>query len=100
MICSLNGIKLSIYGLTQNIKNEYLMVFQYADNGSLHKFLRINFRDLIWKTKLKLLLNISDDLSDIHGAGYIHANFHSGNILQNKGVSESLQSYVSDLGLS
>ncbi|RIB17426.1 hypothetical protein C2G38_2037750 [Gigaspora rosea] len=31
---------------------------------------------------------------------YIHADFHSGNILQDQSVSKALQSYISDLGLS
>ncbi|RIB06847.1 kinase-like domain-containing protein [Gigaspora rosea] len=93
--------KLQIYGLTQNTKtNEYLMVFQYANNGSLYKFLRTNFQDLTWQTKLKLLQDISYDLKQVHNAGYIHSDFHSGNILQDKGISESIQSYISDLGLS
>ncbi|RIB20347.1 kinase-like domain-containing protein [Gigaspora rosea] len=101
MKCTVEGSKLKIYGLTQNTEtNEYLMVFQYADNGSLHKFLKENFRDLTWLDKLKLLYDIVIDLRDIHNAGYIHADFHSGNILQHKGISEKLQSYVSDLGLS
>ena len=80
--CRLRGSSLNIYGLTQNTAtNEYLMVFQYADNGSLHKFLRMKFRDLTWQIKLKLLEDISFDLFRIHYAGYIHADFHSeGNI--------------------
>ncbi|RIB22195.1 kinase-like domain-containing protein [Gigaspora rosea] len=68
--------QLKIYGLTQNSKNEYFM------------------------TKLKLLFNISKDLYKIHRAGYIHADFHSGNILQDNRISTTLQSYIADLGLS
>ena len=67
MKCMLFGSKLKIYGLTQNTEtNEYMMVFQYADSGSLYKFLRTNFRDLNWQAKLKLLLYISEDLYQIH----------------------------------
>ncbi|RIB25554.1 kinase-like domain-containing protein [Gigaspora rosea] len=99
--CNKWGSKLQIYGLTQNTKtNEYLMVFQYANNGSLYKFLRTNFQDLTWQTKLKLLKDISDDLCQVHKAGYIHSDFHSGNILQNKCMNNIIQSYISDLGLS
>src|SRR5438876_3497953 len=83
MKCNLFGNKLAIYGITQNTKtNEYLMVLQYANNGNLHKYLSTNFRELTWQIKLKLLLNISEDLYNIHNAGYIHADLHSGNILQ------------------
>ncbi|RIB30491.1 kinase-like domain-containing protein [Gigaspora rosea] len=99
--CGLMGTKLKIYGLAQNTEtNEYLMAFQYADNGSLYKFLSKNFQELTWQTKLKLLCDISNDLYNIHGAGYIHADFHSGNILQDKGISNVIQSYISDMGLS
>ncbi|RIB15247.1 kinase-like domain-containing protein [Gigaspora rosea] len=99
--CGLGGTKLKIHGLTQNTKtNEYLMVFQYADNGNLYKFLSNYFRKLTWQTKLKLLCDISEDLKNIHNAGYIHANIHSGNILQDKGISNVTQSYISDMGLS
>ncbi|RIB12033.1 hypothetical protein C2G38_2145276 [Gigaspora rosea] len=36
----LMGSNLEVYGLTRNTtNNEYLMVFQYANRGSLHKFL-------------------------------------------------------------
>ncbi|RIB02945.1 hypothetical protein C2G38_2124122, partial [Gigaspora rosea] len=40
MTCKLNANKLAIYGITQNIETkEYLMVFQYANHGSLFKYL-------------------------------------------------------------
>ena len=101
MKCNLKSNKLAIYGITQNAKtNEYLMVLQYANNGNLHKYLSTNFRELTWQIKLKLLLNISEDLCNIHDAGYIHADLHSGNILQDRRISEEMQSYISDLGLS
>ncbi|RIB10410.1 kinase-like domain-containing protein [Gigaspora rosea] len=66
--CSLMGIKLKVYGLTQDTKTkEYMMV-----------------------------AHISEELHDIHYAGYIHGDFHSGNIL----LDRSMRTYISDLGLS
>ncbi|RIB20867.1 kinase-like domain-containing protein [Gigaspora rosea] len=107
---NLHGSKLKVYGLTQNTKtNEYLLVFQYATDGNLHEFFKKNFQDLTWKIKLKLLIDISDDLYNIHDAEFIHSNLHSGNILQ--AINKSMQSdlgllkekdklaYISDLGL-
>ncbi|RIB24791.1 kinase-like domain-containing protein [Gigaspora rosea] len=99
--CTFLDSKLKIYGLTQNTETKkYLMVFQFANNGSLHKFLRKNFQNLTWQIKLKLLQYISQDLQMIHAAGYIHTDFHSGNILQDEDINKNMQSYVSDLGLS
>ncbi|RIB28837.1 hypothetical protein C2G38_1349984 [Gigaspora rosea] len=49
MACKLNSTytKLAIYGITQNTETmEYLMVFQYAKNGSLSKYLRNYFCNL------------------------------------------------------
>ncbi|RIB25854.1 kinase-like domain-containing protein [Gigaspora rosea] len=96
MTCKLNYTKLAIYGITQNPETEeYLMVFQYVNNGNLYKYLRKNFCTLTWKAKLEILKNISYELYLIHKfAGYIHADFHSGNILQDQ------QTYIADLGLS
>ncbi|RIB04224.1 kinase-like domain-containing protein [Gigaspora rosea] len=96
MACKINHAKLAIYGITQNTETkEYLMVFQYVNNGSLYKYLRKNFCDLTWQAKLEILKNISDELHYVHNfAGYIHADFHSGNILQDQ------RSYIADLGLS
>ncbi|RIB26908.1 kinase-like domain-containing protein [Gigaspora rosea] len=97
MACKLKANKLAIYGITQNTETkEYLMVFQYANNGSLYKYLRKNFCTLTWQTKLQILKDSSYELDLIHEyAGYIHADFHSGNILQ-----DNITSYIADLGLS
>ncbi|RIB00649.1 kinase-like domain-containing protein [Gigaspora rosea] len=96
MKCTLNfDDMLEIYGITQNTQaNEYLMVFQYANDGSLYKYLRKNFSTLTWKIKLQILNDISDKLDSIHYCAYIHADFHSGNILQDQ------ESYIAVLGLS
>lgn len=101
MHCRSRGSGLKIFGLTEDIKNkEYLMVFQYANNGNLHKFIESNFNELTWQIKLQQLVYISYDLVRIHKAGYIHGDFHSGNILHNKSISNKMQTYISDLGLS
>ncbi|RIB11711.1 kinase-like domain-containing protein [Gigaspora rosea] len=102
MTCKLNYYKLAIYGITQNTETkDYLMVFQYADKGSLQKYLTKNFCKLTWQTKLQILRDIADELKNIHlHAKYIHADFHSGNILQDQRTNKNTQSYIADLGLS
>src|SRR3954452_15289078 len=101
MHCRSKGSGLKIFGLTEDTKNkEYLMVFQYANSGNLHKFIESNFNERTWLIKLQQLVYISYDLVRIHKAGYIHGDFHSGNILHNKSISNKMQTYISDLGLS
>ncbi|RIB06387.1 kinase-like domain-containing protein [Gigaspora rosea] len=89
-----NSELLRMYGLTRK-EEEYMLAFQCANNGSLFSYLRKNFQTLDWENKLEILKNISSDLQQIHKTGLIHADFHSGNILQH-----NMSSYVSDLGLS
>ncbi|RIB25330.1 kinase-like domain-containing protein [Gigaspora rosea] len=94
------GDKLEVYGLTRNADNEYLMVFQYANMGNLRNYLTSNFRKLNWKNKLKILIDVTKHLNQIHIAGYVHGDLHSGNILLSQDISGSIISYIADLGLS
>ncbi|RIB05742.1 kinase-like domain-containing protein, partial [Gigaspora rosea] len=93
-----NVDSLKIYGLTQKIEtNEYMMVFQYADIGNLRKFLKENSLITTWEIRLSILENVSKFLEIFHEHGYVHADFHSGNILVKR---QHYKSYISDLGLS
>ncbi|RIB28586.1 kinase-like domain-containing protein [Gigaspora rosea] len=100
----MKGIGLMIYGLTYNATpKEYLMVYQYANKGNLHEYLESNFREFNWANKLEQLIYISYDLSQIHEAGFIHGDIHSGNILLHLDYyyfQKKLCSYITDLGLS
>ncbi|RIB19012.1 kinase-like domain-containing protein [Gigaspora rosea] len=77
-----------------------MIIFQYANQGSLHRFLSLNFKVLNWKIKLKQLVDISKNLIKVHEARYFHGDFHSGNILLHKYLNDDLISYIADLGLS
>ncbi|RIB10521.1 kinase-like domain-containing protein [Gigaspora rosea] len=99
--CRLNGLGLEIYGITQDIETQKcLMVFQYANNGNLCNFLKSNFIKLDWKSKLMYLIDVANDLDKIHKSGYVHCDFHSGNILQHQYGSSFISSFITDLGLS
>ncbi|RIB27699.1 kinase-like domain-containing protein [Gigaspora rosea] len=93
-------IELEVYGLTRNLKKEYLMVFQYANVGNLRNYLTSHFKELNWKSKLKLLMEISEDLAKIHKVSYVHVDFHSGNILLCQSLDGGIIPYIADLGLS
>ncbi|GBC06428.1 hypothetical protein RclHR1_06820007 [Rhizophagus clarus] len=80
------------YGITQDPSTkDYMMVFQYCQNGNLRNFyLNKPEEDIL---KLNYLLRIANGLLNIHNAGKIHKDFHIGNIL----VGDTI--LISDLGM-
>src|SRR6185436_19438902 len=84
------------YGITKDPETqEFMMIIQFANQGNLRHILSSNFKNMLWKDKIILLYNLLYDLKNLHGLGYFHKDFHSGNILQNNNTS-----FVSDFGLS
>src|SRR6185369_4622119 len=51
----------------------------------------------LWNDKIDQLRWLASDLKSLHGLGYFHKDFHSGNILQ---IVTYNGSYISDFGLS
>ncbi|EXX59055.1 Ste20p [Rhizophagus irregularis DAOM 197198w] len=79
------------YGITRDPNTkDYIMVLYYCENGNLRNFYLNNSND---NTKLYRLLRIVNGLLNIHNAGKVHKDFHSGNILEGGSF------YVSDLGM-
>ena len=68
----------------------------YFKNGNLHNYLAKEFKNLKWKNKIGILLDIINGLKEIHEQNIIHHNLHSGNIFQHGYYS----TYVADLRLS
>src|SRR5207253_1830988 len=93
---------LKIYGVTQDPETkEYMIVMQYANNGSLLSYLDQNINNLTWKMKLQHLLGIANYLDDIHRMGLVHCDLHGGNIvLHDDKTNTKTQSFICDLGLS
>ncbi|RIB21121.1 kinase-like domain-containing protein [Gigaspora rosea] len=87
---------ISIYGITSNPDDgNYMMVMQYAIQGSLRKLLDNKYNDLSWKHKINNLYYIAKGLAAIHEANLVHKDFHSGNI-----VNEDMYNpYITDFGL-
>ena len=84
------------HGITKNPEtNEFMMVMQYADNGSLRQHLNNNFSSINWFEKLEILKKIARGLNEIHEKGLIHHDFHCNNILN----SHDNYTFITDLGL-
>src|SRR6185437_1861539 len=81
---------------------EYMIVMQYANNGSLLSYLSQNINKLTWKMKLYHLRSIANYLDNIHYAGLVHCDLHSGNIVlhNDDNNASEVKSFICDLGLS
>src|ERR1051325_10791282 len=76
------------YGITKDPEtNNFMMVMEYAQYGSLRHHLNNSFNSLSWHEKLSYLNDIAHGLDRIHKKGLIHRDFHCGNILTNKNDS-------------
>ncbi|RIA84358.1 kinase-like domain-containing protein [Glomus cerebriforme] len=96
------GTIIRFYGITQDpdTKN-YMMVLDYAENGSLRNYLDTNVK-LSWNSKISTLYNVADGLNTIHANELIHRDLHIGNILHT-GMRSSLfvspEVCITDMGL-
>ncbi|CAB4431325.1 unnamed protein product [Rhizophagus irregularis] len=81
------------YGITQDPNTkDYIMVLTYCENGNLRNYYLNN--DSNYVSKIDKLSQIARGLLDIHNAGKVHKDFHSGNILYDGAFA-----YISDLGM-
>jgi serine/threonine protein kinase len=69
-----------------------MMVLRYCEDGNLRNYY-LN-KELGYGSKCDRLKQIARGLLDIHNAGKVHKDFHSGNILYNDNCP-----YISDLGM-
>ncbi|CAG8680528.1 7022_t:CDS:2, partial [Funneliformis caledonium] len=75
--CVQNACITSFYGFTLDpITNEYLMVLEYAPNGTLRDYIQKNIGTLDWKRKSLILQGIASGLRTIHSANLIHELVH------------------------
>ncbi|CAG8518934.1 11174_t:CDS:2, partial [Funneliformis caledonium] len=77
-----SSLLIQFYGISKHPENnEYFIVRQYAQCGSLQDYILQNFYRLDWEIKLHLLFYLAEDLKALHNAGYVQWNFHPANIL-------------------
>src|SRR2546423_3376613 len=90
------GAVVTCYGITQDPKtNNFMMIMNYAENGSLRQYLNNGFNSMNWAEKLSNLYYIAHGLNEIHDNKLIHHDFHCGNILNSSGSFI----FITDLGL-
>ncbi|EXX72075.1 kinase-like domain-containing protein [Rhizophagus irregularis DAOM 181602=DAOM 197198] len=83
------------YGITRDPEsNNFMMVIEYAKDGSLRQYLNNSFNSIKWVDKLNILQNIANGLKSIHEKGLIHHDFHCGNMLKDDNWT-----FITDLGL-
>ncbi|RIA94329.1 kinase-like domain-containing protein [Glomus cerebriforme] len=81
------------HGITQDPDTkDYMMILDFCEDGNLRNYLNKNY--VGYESKIQKLFGISRGLLDIHNAGKVHKDFHSGNILF--GYDNP---YISDLGM-
>nr|CAG8520731.1 5443_t:CDS:2 [Entrophospora candida] len=74
------------FGLSQDIStNNYYMVIQYANGGSLRQYLQRNHHQLTWNDKIRIVNEIATGLYAIHQENLSHKNLHPNNILIHDG---------------
>ncbi|KAF0391986.1 kinase-like protein [Gigaspora margarita] len=71
------------------------MVLQYANEGDLQQYLKLEAKKLQWSKKLNIAMGIACGLSFLHDKGIIHRDLHSKNILIHHGKPK-----ISDFGAS
>ena len=71
------------------------MVLRYCENGNLRNYLN---QSIDYKTKIMNLSGFADGLLDIHDAGKVHKDIHSGNVLFSL-LGDKIGLLISDLGM-
>ncbi|RHZ86284.1 hypothetical protein Glove_52g40 [Diversispora epigaea] len=78
---------LKFYGITkQENANDYRIILEYVNEGSLRQYLKTNFQSLDWNAKINLAKQIANVLMFLHSNDIIHGKFNSENILIHNGI--------------
>ncbi|PKC56364.1 kinase-like protein, partial [Rhizophagus irregularis] len=75
--------------------NNYQLVMEYANGGTLRSYLKENFSKLTWNDKYNMAYQLSCAVSYLHNKGIVHHDLHSRSILVYNNIIK-----LSDFGLS
>ncbi|RGB29510.1 kinase-like domain-containing protein, partial [Rhizophagus diaphanus] len=79
----ISGCVTKCFGITRDPEsNNFMMVIEYAKDGSLRQYLNNRFNSIKWVDKLNILRKIAVGLKSIHKKGLIHRDLHCGNMLK------------------
>jgi serine/threonine protein kinase len=60
--------------LENRINDNYMLVMEYADGGSLRNYLKKNFSKLTWDNKYLMAYQLASAVSCLHNKGIVHHN--------------------------
>ncbi|CAG8623715.1 3665_t:CDS:2 [Paraglomus brasilianum] len=90
-----------LYGLSVNPETgQIILVMRYMSGGDLRQLLIKNPVEFTWSKRIEQLSTLMRDLQTIHKAGFIHKDFHSGNVLWTFDDCQDYELCISDFGLS
>ena len=78
-------------------ENKYAMVFEYADGGTLRRYLSDTSVELDWLTRCNLSINIIDGLRYLHELDILHKDLVTINTVTQYNTVESLTSNLHHL---
>lgn len=73
-----------------------MIVMQYAAYGNLRRYLQAPETFISWKYAIYLSRWIMESLYKVHNCGFVHKNFHTGNIL----IDHTKRPLIADIGLT
>jgi serine/threonine protein kinase len=63
---------LILFNFSDPLSNNFAMVLEFANQGTLRQYLKDRFNSLEWEDKIQMALGIASGLNCLHSRGIIH----------------------------